>query len=195
MMFHMHVDHRKSKLLRYFKKHHRMPSYRELAELVGLRSVSSAHDLTELWIRDGFVTKDETGRIIPGEIQWFLPLLGDVAAGVLPEDQQYGKSAVLDDWLLEQEKPTYMIRVNGNSMKDAAILDGDHVVVERNSDCKPGDIVIARVDGCWTIKHLRKEDGGRVFLQAADDRYSCIYPSHELKVVAKVTAVIRRYSS
>lgn len=189
----MNADRRKRKLLRYFKNHHRMPSMRELADLLGLRSVSSAHDLTQTWIRDGFVNKDDTGRLVPGELQWLLPFLGSVEAGTMPDDAYFGKSAVLDDWLLGEERPTYMIRVNGNSMKEAAIVEGDHVVVERTDQCNPGDIVIARIDGAWTIKHLRVDEVGKQYLQAADDVFSKIYPSHELKIVAVVTAVIRRY--
>ena len=190
----MDFDHRKWKLVRYLKEHHRMPSRRELAGILGLSSPSSAQDLTQEWIKDGFVTKDETGRILPGEIQWYLPLLGAVEAGI-PSDDLFGKSAALDDWLLTSEKPTYMVKVNGNSMKDAAIIDGDHVVVERTDQCEPGKIVIARIDGSWTIKHLRADGNGKLFLQAADDVYSKIHPSHELRIVAVVTAVIRRYST
>ena len=170
-----------------------MPSVRELAHLLGLRSSSSAHDLTQEWVRDGFVTKDASGRILPGEVQWYLPLLGAVEAGVTIDDAAFGRSAALDDWLLTQERPTYMVRVNGNSMKEAAILDGDHVVVERTDQCRPGDIVIARIDGAWTIKHLREDAQGRRYLQACDNELSKIHPSHELRVVAVVTAVIRRY--
>lgn len=193
MMKDMTFDQRKRKLLGYLRKHHRMPSHRELAVLVGLRSVSSAHDLAETWVKDGFLNKDETGRLVPGEIQWYLPLLGMVEAGRVPDDETFGRSAVLDDWLLGEERPTYMIRVNGNSMRAAAIIEGDHVMVERTEDCSPGDIVIARVDGAWTIKHLRIDERGSRYLQAADDVYSKIYPSHELRIVAVVTAVIRRY--
>ena len=170
-----------------------MPSRRELAHVLGLRSSSAAHDLTEEWVKDGFVTKDETGRIVPGEIQFYLPLLGVVEAGIPTDDEMFGKSSILDDWLLTQEKPTYMVKVNGNSMKDAAILDGDHVVVERTDECKAGDIVIARIDGSWTIKHLRIDGNGKQYLQASDNEYSKIHPSHELRIVAVVTAVIRRY--
>lgn len=186
----MDIDPRKWQVLHYLQKNRRMPSVRELARLLGLRSSSSAHDLAQEWVKDGFVTKDETGRILPGEIQWYLPLLGAVNAGIFPENDQL---AALDDWLLTQEKPTYMIRVNGNSMKEAAILDGDHAVVERTDQCKPGDIVIARIDGAWTIKHLRVDTKGNRYLQACDDAYSKIHPSHELRIVAVVTAVIRRY--
>lgn len=170
-----------------------MPNRRELAQILGLRSKSSAQNLTEEWVRDGFVTRDDAGRILPGEIQWYLPLLGVIEAGFSIDEEFFGRSAVLDDWLLTQENPTYMIKVNGSSMKEAAILDGDHVLVQRCEDCKPGDIVIARVDGCWTIKHLRVDKGGKRFLQAADDQHSKIYPSHELRIVAVVTGLLRRY--
>jgi SOS-response transcriptional repressor LexA len=139
------------------------------------------------------VTNDDSRRILPGDFQWYLPLLGEAEAVIPTNDDLIGKSSALDDWLLTQENPTYMVKVNGNSMKEAAILDGDHVVVERTDQYKPGDIVIARIDGAWTIKHLRVGADGKHFLQAANDEHSKIHPSHELRLVAVVTAVIRRY--
>lgn len=183
----------KRKLLGFFFKHHRFPSYREMTGLFQVGGKSQAFRIVERWCKEGFLQKDETGHLRAGELQWHLPFLGSIEAGLPSDDALFGKSVALDDWLLEHERPTYLIRVNGNSMKDAAILDGDHVVVERTDKYEPGDIVIARVDGSWVIKFLQEDEQGKRFLRSSSDGYSDIHPSHELIIVAVVTAVIRRY--
>ena len=86
-----------------------------------------------------------------------------------------------------------MLRVKGDSMKDAGILEGDLVLVERNENPQPDEIVIARVDGDWTIKYLRK-DRNKFFLEPANKNYRPIFPTEELNIVAVVKAVIRRYA-
>ncbi len=117
----------------------------------------------------------------------------DVQAAVSQELHLLGKSIALYDWLLDHDRPTYMIEVKGNSMRDAHIVEGDFVVVERTETFAPGDIVVARIDGAWTIKFLREGDAGKRYLQAASDGDVSIYPTHELLIVAVVTTVIRRY--
>ena len=76
-------------------------------------------------------------------------------------------------------------------MIDAGIREGDLVIVERTNAPRVGDIVIAEVDGEWTMKYLRKR-GDHLYLAPANPRYKPIVPK-ELKVVAVVTAVVRKY--
>jgi len=77
-------------------------------------------------------------------------------------------------------------------MKDAGIKEGDMVVVERGANYKDGDIVIADVDGQWTIKYFRNK-GGKIFLEPANENYKPIYPKEELIISAVVKAVVRKY--
>ena len=191
----MTIDLRKRKVLRFSKKHRRMPSYRELANLLKLRSKSSAHDIAKAWQDEGFIEMDQAGRLVPGELHWQIPMLGTIDAGLPNNDELFGKSIALDDWLLDHQKPTYMIEVKGNSMKGAYIVEGDHVVVEKTEKSKPGDIVVARIDDAWTIKFLRESNDGKLYLQAASEGDICIHPTRELVIVAVVVAVIRRYKS
>jgi len=172
-----------------------MPSYQELADLLHLRSKSSAHDIAKNWQDEGFISKDKGGRLVPGELHWSIPLIGTVDAGFPKNDQLFGKSIALDDWLLDHDRPTYMIEVKGNSMRDAHIVEGDFVVVERTESFAPGDIVVARIDGAWTIKFLREANNGNRYLQAASEGDISIHPTNELLIVAVVTTVIRRYRS
>ena len=77
-------------------------------------------------------------------------------------------------------------------MIDEGIKEGDLVLVERKGEPKDGDIVIAEVDGGWTMKYYRKT-GDKVYLEPANKKYKPIYPEYDLKVAAIVKGVIRKY--
>ena len=77
-------------------------------------------------------------------------------------------------------------------MIEAGIQPGDLVIVERTNRPKVGDIVIAEVDGEWTMKYLRKR-GTRFYLAPANAQYKPIVPKGELKIAAVVKAVVRKY--
>ena len=85
-----------------------------------------------------------------------------------------------------------MLKVRGESMRDAGIMPGDMVLVERGATAHDGDIIIAEVDNAWTMKYLRHRNG-RVVLEPANPRFRPIVPSEELNVTAVVKAVIRKY--
>lgn len=85
-----------------------------------------------------------------------------------------------------------MLEVDGDSMIDAHIERGDMVLVERANSAKDGDIVIAEVDGEFTMKYLRRK-GDKAWLEPANKNYKPIYPEHSLNITAIVKAVIRKY--
>ena len=77
-------------------------------------------------------------------------------------------------------------------MIDAGICEGDMVIVERTDNPKVGSIVIAEVDGAWTMKYLRKR-GETLYLEPANKAYKPIVPKDELRITAVVKAVVRKY--
>lgn len=170
-----------------------MPSFRELVTLLRLQSTNSASQLVKRLVEEGFVEKDDTGRIIPGAFYGEVKLLGLVEAG-FPSETEEGEldTLTLDEWLVANHSATYLLRVKGDSMKDAGINEGDYILAERTDKHEVGDIVIAEVDGQWTLKYLRKEKAG-YYLEAANDEYPNIYPTESLNISGKVRAVIRRY--
>ena len=85
-----------------------------------------------------------------------------------------------------------MLEVDGDSMIDAHIEKGDMVLVERTNKAEDGQIVIAEVDGEFTLKYFRKV-GGKVWLEPANKNYQPIYPEHSLNINAVLKAVIRKY--
>ena len=91
--------------------------------------------------------------------------------------------------------PSYsriLLKVSGDSMSEAGILPGDMVIVDKGQTPKTGDIVIAEVDGEWTMKYLRKR-GNSITLIPANPNYKPIKPQNELKIAGVVTAVVRKY--
>jgi SOS regulatory protein LexA len=181
------------KIREFYRSHRRMPSHSEIARVAGLSSKGTTYKLVNRLVRLGLVERDETGRLLPGRRFHSVTLLGAVEAGwPSPAEEELLDTMTLDEFLVERPGSTYMLRVQGDSMIGAGIMPGDMVLVERGAREKDGDIIIAEVDGEWTMKYFRKR-GGKVYLEAANRKYKPIYPEEELRVAAVVRAVIRKY--
>lgn len=182
-----------TKLESFHSQNKRMPTYSEMMALFGFKSKNAVFRVVEKLIEAGLVAKDHLGRLIPtksfGEIQ----MAGLVTAG-LPAtvDEELADRVNLDDLLIEKKAKTYMLEVDGDSMIDAHIEKGDMVLVERANTAKDGQIVIAEVDGEFTMKYFRKS-GNKVWLEPANKNYKPIYPEHSLNINAVLKAVIRKY--
>ncbi|GBE57904.1 lexA repressor [bacterium BMS3Abin01] len=181
------------KIRDFYRAHRRMPSHSEIARAAGLSSKGSTHKLVNRLVELGLVERDETGRLLPGRRFHSVTLLGAVSAGwPSPAEEELLDTMTLDEFLVERPGATFMLKVQGDSMIDAGIMPGDMVLVERGVREKDGDIIIAEVDGEWTMKYFRQR-GGKVYLEAANRRYKPIYPEKELRAAAVVKAVIRKY--
>jgi SOS regulatory protein LexA len=177
----------------FYQQHHRMPSYREIAAVTGLHSTNAVFKLVRKMIQQGLIAKDARGRLIPKQLLRELRFVGLVEAGFpSPADDELFETMNLEQYLVRKPEATYLLRVRGDSMLDAGILPGDLVLVERGAEPHDGDIVIAQIDGEWTLKYFRR-DGGKIYLQPANGRYQPFYAREELKIAAVVKAVIRKY--
>lgn len=180
-------------IIDFYRKAKRMPSYSEIAKLLGFKSKNASYKLVNKMIELGLVSKDSSGRIIPRNIFGATRLLGTVEAGFpSPAEEELVDTITLDEYLIKNKEATYMLKVSGESMIDAGIRPGDIVLVERNKSPKDGDIVIAEVDDEWTMKYLRK-DGSKIVLMPGNKKFKPIFPKSELKISAVVTAVVRKY--
>lgn len=184
------------------------PSVREIGEAVGLTSTSSvAHQLAMLQ-RKGFLRRDanrpravdvrqpepgdadEAARRAARPAPAYVPVLGRIAAGtpVLAEE------AVEDVFPLPRELvgegTLFLLRVSGDSMIEAAIADGDWVVVRQQPVADNGQIVAALLDGEATVKTYQRRDG-HVWLLPANAAYQPI-PGDEATVLGRVVTVLRR---
>jgi repressor LexA len=138
------------------------------------------------------------GRLAPGRgsllpAAFPIKFLGAVDAGwPSPAEEELRDTLSLDDLLIQNREASFLLKVSGDSMSGAGILPGDMVIVDRGLTPKSGDIVIAEVDGAWTMKYLRKR-GESVALIPANPKYRPIRPKRELKIAGVVTAVVRKY--
>ena len=170
-----------------------MPSYQEILKLTGFHSKNAVFKLINRLVEAGLIEKDAQGRILPKKLFGETRVLGVVEAGFpSPAEEELLDTMSLDEYLIDNKEATFILQVSGDSMKDAGIMPKDLVLVERTDRANPGDIVIAEVDGKWTMKYLRQKDN-RMYLEAANKKYPPIYPEEELNISAVVKAVIRKY--
>jgi len=170
-----------------------MPSFSEMGELTGIRSKGAVSKFINKLIQNNVLEKDEKGKLIPKSIAAAARVLGTVEAGFpSPAEEELADTMSLDDFLIQNPQSTFLLKVSGDSMSGAGILPGDMVIVDKGQSPKSGDIVIAEVDGEWTMKYLRKR-GSDVALIPANPKYKPIKPERELKIAGVVTAVVRKY--
>ena len=177
----------------FYQDNGRMPSFSEIGELVGFRSKNAVSKFVSKLVQNGVVDKDKKGRLIPRSITSATRVLGTVEAGFpSPAEEELADTMSLDDLLIQNPQATFLLRVSGDSMTEAGILPGDMVIVDKGQTPKNGDIVIAEVDGAWTMKYLKKR-GAEVTLIPANPKYRPIRPKKELKIAGVVTAAVRKY--
>ena len=187
------MDKHYQKIIEFYKSAKRMPGYQEIMQLTGFHSKNAVFKLINRLVGAGLIEKDDQGRILPKKLLGGTRVLGVVEAGFpSPAEEELLDTMSLDEYLIANKEATFILQVSGDSMKDAGIMPKDLVLVERTDRANPGDIVIAEVDGKWTMKYLRQKDN-RMYLEAANKKYAPIYPEEELKISAVVKAVIRKY--
>lgn len=183
----------KKKIISYYEREKRMPSYAEIMSLVGFKSKNAVSKLVQKLIDEGVVRKDGSGKLAPTERLFEVPLLGLVQAGLPSEaEAQQLDTLSIDGYLVSNRERTFLLEVKGDSMIEAHIEEGDIVVAERTSTARDGDIVVAEVDGEWTLKYYRNEKG-TVWLMPANKNYKPIHPKESLRIAAVVRGIMRKY--
>ncbi len=181
------------KLRKFYQDRKRLPSYREMMRVFGYSSVNSAWKLTEKLISENIIEKDEQGKLLPKNLNHQLKVLGTIEAGFPTlAEQEIMATISLDQYLLTRPEQNYMLKVTGLSMIEAGIVPDDLVIVEKDKEPKNGDIVVAEVDGSWTMKYFQKKDGEVVLFPANKD-YPPIRPQNDLRIGGVVTSVIKKF--
>lgn len=183
------------KFRQFYLDNNRMPGYKEMMSLFGFRSKNSVYKLINSWVEEGLLVKDSRGRITPAEGWSGFKILGSVQAGFpTMAEENILDTLNLDNYLVSGDKRNfYLLTVSGDSMIDAGICEGDLVLVEKKEQAKVGSIVVACIDGEWTLKYLRQDKRKRLYLEAANDRYPDMYPQNDLSIGGIVKGVLRRY--
>lgn len=168
------------------------PSVREIADAVGLKSPSTVHCHLNTLEDAGYIIRDsgKTRAITLADgLQSGVPILGSVAAGepILAVEDAIGYLPYTTD----DNGDYFALRIRGDSMTDAGILDGDMVIVRSQQTAWSGEIVIALIEDEATCKTLRIE-GRRRWLMPENDAYDPIDGTN-VEILGKVTAVIRTY--
>ena len=151
--------------------------------------------------RENYIEKDPKGRIkilaggrgSESRIESLtLPLFGPIAAGfAAPVEEQAEEQVALTDFLVKDASRTFLLRVKGDSMIDAGIFEGDLVIVERGAEPRVDQIVVAILDGEFTLKRLAR-DKGKYYLHAENAEYPDMYALEELTIAGVVRGVIRK---
>jgi len=182
----------KTKIESFYRKNKRMPTYSEMMQLFGFKSKNAVFKLVEKMVTLGIVTKDHLGRLVPGGSFGEISVLGSVKAGFPALAEEVKETMDLNNFLIENTEKTFLLKVDGDSMIEAHIEEGDLVLVEKTNQAKEGEIVIAEVDGDFTMKYFRKKDN-KIWLEPANKNYSLIFPKESFNILAIVKAVIRKY--
>ncbi len=182
------------------------PSVREIGEAVGLASSSTVHSHLRVLQREGYLRRDPTKpRAI--EVRWepasgaalasrparHVPLVGEVAAGlnVLAQENVEDVLPLPED--LTGTGTLFMLRVRGDSMIEAGILDGDYVVVRQQPEASRGDIVVAGIPGDEATVKRYTTRGRKVVLQPANPRMEPIeLDPQDVTIYGRVVTVLRR---
>lgn len=181
------------KITTFFRDNGRMPSYSEIAEIIGVRSKSVVHFWVAKLLDAGILQKDAKGFLSLTRNPRALKLAGEVCAGLpVSAEQEIRDIVSLDDYLVRNPENSFLLSVTGDSMIDAGIQEKDLVIVEKNKEPKNGDIILAEVDGNWTMKYFCKR-GKMVTLEAANSKYPPIIPRMDLRIAGVITAVVRKY--
>lgn len=190
------LDQLKEKIERiraYYRQNKIMPTYDEICLLFGFKSKNAAFKLVNKLVEDNFVEKMDKGRLKPGIHLLGLPMFNSVQAGMpTAEEETLMDHVDLNEFLVKNPSKTCLINVRGDSMLDAGIQEGDKVVVESEAPVQVGDIVVAIVDGDYTVKYFDQDKNGKIVLQPGNPKYSPIIPENELKIFGKVVGVVRK---
>ena len=177
----------------FFRENRRMPSFGEMVDLLGVRSKSVVNFWVDKLIEADIIEKDDKGRLTFKKSAFAIPMAGSVQAGFpSPEEEALCDIMSIDEYLISRPDSSFLLKVSGDSMTGEGIMEGDLVVVEKGRQPRNGDVVIAEVDGEWTMKYFRKQ-GRQVILEAANPKYPIIRPKSELRLGGVVTAVVRKY--
>ena len=177
----------------YYASHRVIPAYRQIGAMIGMASPNAVSQFVKRMRLQGYLDKTPDGRLAPAKRFFERLLVGKAPAGFAsPATELLGDAVSIDEYLVERPSKTVLVEVRGDSMIDAGIHDGDFLIVERNSNPNIGKIVVAIVDGDFTIKYLRTGRRGP-YLAPANKDYPDIYPETSLDIYGEVVGQFRKF--
>jgi repressor LexA len=182
-------------LRQYYAQNRRIPSYQRIAELLGFASRAAAVKFMQRIEAESYVTRTpDDDAWMPARRFFEYPLaLATVQAGQPAVAIDVSAEPFLfDDYLVKKPADTVVVPVQGDSMIEAGIFEGDLAVVERTASAKLGSFVVAQVEDRFTLKELVKVDGAHA-LKAHNRRYPLIRPEGAWHIFGVMVGLVRRY--
>ena len=181
--------------LMQLKEHYKrspLPSIRQIAEDLKFKYHNSVQHYLEALMFSGVVKKIDNFLFLDKKLFGLRIYDSPIHAGSPATAEDNYEVFDFENYLRADEKRSFMLRVSGDSMIDAGIYDGDLIVVDTKVQPTHGVIVVAIVDGGYTVKYLRKK-GSKYYLKAANPKYKDIYPESEFKIVGVVSGSVRKF--
>ena len=174
------------------------PSVREICAALGFKSTSSAHQYIERLANKGYISKDDLKtraiKIVGTETTIPLPIVGKVAAGepILAQENIEDYFAIGESFFNKDslKNDNFILKVQGESMINAGINNGDYIIVSKQNTARNGQIVVAMIDGEATVKTFYKEKD-YVRLQPENDTMEPII-ARDVEIVGKVIGLFRK---
>lgn len=181
----------------YIHFHGHAPTLEEIGQALGVQSKGAVHRLVNALVDEGYLIRERSSwrglRLAGEEASPTLPLVGRIAAGQPIEAIPGEDTLNLADFLLGPDR--YALRVQGDSMVGAGILDGDTVVVKQADTARDGEIVVALIDGEEaTLKRLKRLGNGNIELVAENPAIEpMVYPAFRVRIQGVVVGQMRSY--
>ena len=202
----MPLTKRQSEILAYLQahiaEHGYAPSFEEIAEQFEFQSLATVHEHLTNLERKGYIRRayneSRSIEVLPPRgtsAATEIPLLGRVAAGMPIESLMHQETLAVPDAMLPRRGPNFALKVQGSSMVDEHIVDGDYVVVHGRQTAENGEMVIALVNGSEaTVKTFYRESGGWIRLQPANTAMQPMrFQERDVLIQGVVVGVIRKY--
>jgi len=175
----------------FIAQNHYPPTVRELCTILGISSPRGVSKHLEALEKKGYIKRTSGHRslVLPMEV----PLIGKVTAGLktLAVEELEGCLSMEDIFANPNQ---FGLKVKGDSMQGAGILEGDVVIVNSDAEWINGDIIVAIIDEMATVKRVKQDKYGNWWLEPDNPKYEPLPLNEEVQIVGKVVAVIRKYS-
>ena len=169
-----------------------LPSFETLAQEFGFKHKNSVWQYFNKFREYGLLDENNGRFKISKELFGAIEFSSTVKAGFAAVAEDSIEKRISLDEAFEIDSPsTFIFTVSGDSMTDLGIFEGDKVVVRKCSEAKNGDVVIAYIDGGFTLKTYRNKDG-KVWLEPANSAYPNIYPKEKLEIFGVAQGIVRK---
>ena len=177
----------------YYAEHRVLPSFKGVANLVGLKTTSAVAAFVTRMKEISMLDSSPDRRLQPGKRFFERAVVDSVQAGEpQPANDREPEGFNIDSHLIDVPSLTVLLTVRGESMIDAGLMPGDTVIVKKNAPHKVGDIVVARVDNEFTVKYLAHDKDG-FFLQPGNPAFLPVRASDHLEIFGLVVGSFRKY--